>query len=270
VTYVQQTAGTGNLGITITGLPGDANASVTVTGPGGYNQSATSSRTMTNLAPGSYTVTARSVSGSGSTYTPLPATQTATVTAGTTATAGVRYGAPSAPGNLQVNVSGLPSGANAAVMVTGPDSYSQGVGSTTSLSGVVPGDYTITAASVVSGGNTYVPNPLSQIRRVSSNAITTAAVAYVQQTPNTGSLFVSITGVPDDASANVTVMGPNNFSQNVTGSSTLVNLSPGTYTISANAVSGRDNSYLASPTSQTKTVSIGTTARADINYTSSP
>lgn len=52
---------TGSLDIVITGLPGNASADVTVTGPGGYNDTVGSSTTMIGLAVGTYTVTGASV-----------------------------------------------------------------------------------------------------------------------------------------------------------------------------------------------------------------
>ncbi|HEX6104466.1 MAG TPA: hypothetical protein VFZ26_02715, partial [Gemmatimonadales bacterium] len=61
---------TGNLAVTVTGLPAGAAAAVTVTGPGGFEQSLSASGTLTSVAPGSYTVTAEPVSAGGSQYSP--------------------------------------------------------------------------------------------------------------------------------------------------------------------------------------------------------
>ena len=52
---------TGSLAVTISGLPGAANAGVTVTGPGNFNQVVTATQTLTGLAPGNYIVTASNV-----------------------------------------------------------------------------------------------------------------------------------------------------------------------------------------------------------------
>lgn len=97
----------GNLQLTITGLPEtaavtqaltpNATADVTVTGPGDFSRSVTESTTLTDLTPGTYTVAADAVTEGGVTYTPDPATQQVTVTAGATASASVSYSEASEP-----------------------------------------------------------------------------------------------------------------------------------------------------------------------------
>jgi hypothetical protein len=82
---------TGGLTVTITGLPGGTAAAVNVTGPGGFDQSLTSTATLSGLGPGSYTVTASPVSASGSQYSPAPGTQQVTVGTGGVASATVTY-----------------------------------------------------------------------------------------------------------------------------------------------------------------------------------
>ena len=85
-------ATTGNLAVAASGLPGGANASVRVTGPNNYQQDLTGSQTLSNLAPGSYSVAAAPVTVGGAVYAPTPPTQSAVVTAGATTTATVTYG----------------------------------------------------------------------------------------------------------------------------------------------------------------------------------
>jgi hypothetical protein len=82
-------ATTGSLAISIAGLPSDVSASLAVTGPGGYSQTVTTSTTLTNLAPGSYTITAPRARNVGFDY--AAATVLASVTAGTQATGAVAY-----------------------------------------------------------------------------------------------------------------------------------------------------------------------------------
>ena len=91
------TATTGSLRVNISGLPTDQNR-VRVTGPNGYNSGAFgSSTTLSNLEPGTYTVTAAGFSTglpnkpTCRIYLPEPATQTETVSAGQTSTASVSY-----------------------------------------------------------------------------------------------------------------------------------------------------------------------------------
>lgn len=69
------------LTITITGLPDSASANVTVTGPDGFTQLITASRTLTDLAPGDYTIAAATVTVFGFRIVPDPAAQVVRVTA---------------------------------------------------------------------------------------------------------------------------------------------------------------------------------------------
>jgi glucose/arabinose dehydrogenase len=84
-------ATTGSLQVAITALPAGVNGVVRVTGPGNFSQDLTSSQTLSQLAPGSYSVAASSVTLGTATYTPTPATQSVLVTAGASATASVAY-----------------------------------------------------------------------------------------------------------------------------------------------------------------------------------
>jgi hypothetical protein len=87
----------GSLHVTISGAPTNL-AKVRVTGPNGYTSgNLGSSKTLSDLEPGTYTITAQGF-GTGQLgkptckiYTPTPASQTETVTAGLTASASVTY-----------------------------------------------------------------------------------------------------------------------------------------------------------------------------------
>jgi glucose/arabinose dehydrogenase len=84
-------AATGSLQVSTSGLPAGLNAAVRVTGPNNFSQDLTGTRTLSALAPGSYSVAASSVTLGGTTYTPTPAAQSAVVTAGASVTASVAY-----------------------------------------------------------------------------------------------------------------------------------------------------------------------------------
>src|SRR6186713_2198983 len=117
---------TGSLGVRVSGLPGGAVATITVTGPA-FSRTVTATLTehdsayaaLTNLVPGSYTVSATSVTTSDGRYAPTPSTQSVTVIASTTpATAVVTYAL--ATGSLTLTIAGLPTSVNSSVTVTGP------------------------------------------------------------------------------------------------------------------------------------------------------
>jgi hypothetical protein len=94
-----------SLTVTISGLPPGMAASVTVTGPNGYDYPVTATTTLSGLEAGVYTVAAQSVSSSGTEYDPSPGTQNVNVTSGAAAaSAGVGYSqAPSAGLNLRID-----------------------------------------------------------------------------------------------------------------------------------------------------------------------
>ena len=80
-------------------------------------------------------------------------------------------------GSLQVTITG-PAAGVANTLVTGPGAYTKTLATTTSLSGLAPGAYTITAVNVTSGGNTYTPSPASQIKTVVAGSTATAGITY--------------------------------------------------------------------------------------------
>lgn len=93
----------------------------------------------------------------------------------------IRFGNPPpaiGTGTLNVTISNLPTGADAAVRVTGPGSYARDLHRTTGLIALVPGSYTITATPVVVGGITYSPVPATQTVTVSAGASAQASIQY--------------------------------------------------------------------------------------------
>ena len=86
--------------------------------------------------------------------------------------------APSAPttGALAITVSGLPSGALAAVLVTGPGGYSQSLSHTTTLANLAPGSYQLTASPVASHDTSYAPTPTAATITVVADAQPVAAI----------------------------------------------------------------------------------------------
>ncbi len=76
--------GTGELVVTVTGLPSSASASVILTGPNGYTHTVAHSATLPDLAPGNYQLTASSVSAGDTNYLPTPESAAITVAASPT------------------------------------------------------------------------------------------------------------------------------------------------------------------------------------------
>jgi hypothetical protein len=108
------------------------------------------------LTPGTYSVSAVNVTASGHVWSPSPNSQDVPVVAHTETPASVQYAVTT--GALTITVTGLPAAEPAALTVSGPSGFSQNVSGTTTMSGLAPGSYTLTAAPVSSGGSTWTPS----------------------------------------------------------------------------------------------------------------
>jgi hypothetical protein len=260
---VAYTQSTGLLAIAITGLPSGGAGNVTITGPGGFSRTLSATQTLTGLVPGTYAVAATSVVVTGQTWSASPPQQNVTVTASPVAAAATVVYVQN-PGALTLTVTGMPGGNPASITVSGPNGYSQGVTASTTLSNLGAGSYTISAANVLVGANRYNPSVAVQSVTINSGATSTASVAY---SISTGSLALTVNGVPGGASGAVSVTGPGGFSRSVTASSTLSTLAPGSYTVTAATISSGGSSYVPTPTSQTVTVNASTSAAtATVTY----
>ena len=182
---------TGNLSITVAGLPAGSSAELAVTGPEGYSQGVTGTQTLAGLSAGSYTVTASDVTVGSALYSGTPATQTVSV-AGSTAIASILYS--TGGGNLSVTITGLGTSGNAAVTVSGPSNYSRSITASETLGGLTPGTYTVAAENVIaSGGTPHTPTPATQEVRVPATGAATAGISYAP--PDSGPLNLRIAGL---------------------------------------------------------------------------
>ena len=82
----------------------------------------------------------------------------------------------------------------------------------------------------------------------------------------TGSLAISVSGLPAGVDAVVRVTGPANYQQDLTQSQTLGNLAPGSYAIAASPVTSGGVVYQATPGAQAAAVGAGATASASVRY----
>ena len=167
---------TGSLALAVSGLPSGVEGDVSVSGPSGFSREVGASETLSGLAPGSYTVAAAGVSVGAAVYAPSPSSQAVVVSGGDPASAEVVYAV--ADGALAVTIAGLPSGTDAAVTVTGPGGFTRQVTATETLSGLAPGQYTLTALPVTDGSDQYSPAPSSQTATVGASGTASATVTY--------------------------------------------------------------------------------------------
>jgi hypothetical protein len=184
---------TGRLEVTTasTGSPEDTSGyTVSVDGGGAVAIGVNATRTFDGLAPGAHSVALGDIAGNCAVEGQNP--QSATITAADTTTLAFTVQCAVITGNLAVTIAGLPPGADAAVTVTGPDDYSEQLTATGTLESLAPGQYTVSAASVSSGGVTYTTSP--EIRTVAVVAAATAAVT-VTYAAASGSLNLWIAGL---------------------------------------------------------------------------
>ena len=247
---------TGEIAVTIQGLPSGFHGSVTLSGPGGFQLALTADAVVTNLEPGAYTVAASPVTVGLDLYSAAPPSPVS-VSASLTPTA-VTVAYTLSSGRLTVTMTGLPTGVNGSVQVTGPGGFSTTLGATATLNGLQPGSYTITAAAVATASASYAPAPAMQ--QVTVSAGTTPFGATVVYAIASGSLSVAILGLPQGAVGNVSVSGPGGYSTTLTTTATLTNLVPGTYVVAAAVVTSGASTYAPSPASQNVVIPASTVA----------
>lgn len=152
--------GTGELQVTISGLPAGVAPAVSVRGPDGSEQVVRETRTLADLPVGEYTVTAEAVAVDSTSFGVIQPEQTVVVEGGVRAVATVTYADLSAA--LAVRISGLPPEAEAAVRVTGPGGFERTLNGGGLIPGLAPGTYTVVAPGVEGTDSTYQAQPIAQ------------------------------------------------------------------------------------------------------------
>lgn len=268
VTYAVQSGTAGSLAITVSGVPSGDTASVSVTGPGGYASSVSSTTTLNALDPGSYSVTASDIteSVSGDVYAATVTGSPADVQAGATRSVSVVYARVTA--HLSIDVSGLPSGTSPSVDVTGPGGYATQVTSsgTTVLTGLRDGTYALTAHEVTAGSSAYAASPSSESIPLAVGQDGSATFGYSIQTSSSGRLTVNVSGLVNGTAADVTVSGPGGYAKTLTATTTLTGLTPGNYALSVHDVTGTSYDYTGSANPGTVDVPSGGSATTDVTY----
>jgi len=242
---------TGTLVVTVSGLPLGVNADVVVEGPNGFRRALTGTTTLDGLSPGTYTVTARDVATPGGVYRATVQGSPVQVEAGATSGVGVSYqlDPATAPGDLLVDVNGLPSGALGSVRVQGPGGFDRSITQTTLLSSLPAGYYTVSAGDVVYSGRTYRATVSGSPVRVGGGTTATVQVNYSLYS---AFLTVQISGLPGPV-ANVVVTGANGYSRTL-NSTAVLTVEPGVYAVSAYPVVVDGQTY--TPTVQGSPVSL--------------
>lgn len=171
------TPATGNLKLTITGLPPAVAPNVTVTGPDAYNAQSTSSTTLSNITVGSYTVAASEVSSGSAIYRPDEGSVSVLVTEDATAEATIDYTA--VPGTLKVTIEGTDSNSGD-VTISGPDSFNINLGSTHTLTDLHPGEYAISSQNFLTTADRYFLGETFGTIEVKSDQVAEMTVTYAE------------------------------------------------------------------------------------------
>lgn len=198
----------------------------------------------------------------------VPAGNLCTLTTDGPRTATAGFTLPATTGALEVQIAGLPAGVAAQVTVSNSRGFSAEVGGTVTLTALEPGaDYVITArpVPVPAEEQPYSPDPEVQRATVEAGGLVTVQIGY--NPPETGSLAVTILGLPSEVEAGITVSGPSfPEPEQVTAGALLSGLTPGPYTVLAGVVETADQIYAPTPPSQTSTVAPNETTHDSISY----
>ncbi|MCD0159911.1 prepilin-type N-terminal cleavage/methylation domain-containing protein [Deinococcus sp. 6YEL10] len=255
----------GRLNVTISGLPTGVTPDVSLSGPDTAvnGQRPTSSRSYQPVQRGTYAMTAQQVSAGGRTYVPEVRGSPATLLN----TWGQIYMATTyreARGTITANVTGLPTGGQGTITLTGPDAQTISVSNGSRAVNVAAATYSVSAPAVTISGVTYTPTVPSSIT-VTNNGNVTLPVNYTA--PAIATLNVTVTGLPAGATSPITL---NNVSDGGTstrvlgnGTSTFSSLAPGTYVVIGTAW----GSFMSN--SATVTLTAGSTRGVTIAYADS-
>ncbi len=145
---------------------------------------------------------------------------------------------PETTGTVAVNAG--PGTVTCSWQLTGPNNYVHDGTDDETLTKLEPGDYTLTWTAM-SGWNR--PDPAVETKTVTAGETTTFSGTFVQQEGS-----ITVNPEPNTISAPWTLTGPESYSHSGTGDETLPGLTPGSYTITWEAVTGWD---LPSPATET-------------------
>ncbi|MBA3497280.1 MAG: hypothetical protein H0T86_09255, partial [Gemmatimonadales bacterium] len=172
-------ASTGTLRVTTatTGISADPDGyTVAVDGGTPSPVGASAAITIEGLEPRAHDVRLGGVAANCQVQSDNP--RSVTVKAGETVTTDFAVVCAATTGGLAITVTGLPAGTDVAVTVTGPDDFTAQVAATRTLADLAPGDYTVAAAEVTSGGTQYTSSPANRTVAVVAAETASVTVTY--------------------------------------------------------------------------------------------
>ncbi len=258
---------TGGLTVNIGNLPSEISAPVTVQGAVGTPPvTVNASRTIADLAPGTYTVTAAKAVGTKASYVPAVLSQVVEVVASTTpATVNVNFTL--ATGIANVAIVGLPPGVDASATIYNGSGFFVNIRSSIEVGNLDPGEYTL-QADPVSGEEVYAGSPIQSTFTVTAS--TTPVQLQANYVATTGSIDLTSSGLPAGSTPVWDVAGPNNFTVVIRGAQRLARLAPGAYTVTGRTFDVGSETYGPASQSQSLTVTAGTRVPAAFTYVTRP
>ncbi len=254
---------TGSLTINIGNLPAEIAAPVTVQGAVGTPAiTVGATRTIADLTPGTYTVTAAKAVGTRASYSPSIASQVVEIVASSTPST-VTIGYTLTTGIANVTITGLPSGTQGSATVFNNSGFFKNLTASGEVPNLDPGEYTL-QIDPVAADEVYTGSPIHSTFAVTAS--TTPVQVEAKYAATTGSIDFTSSGLPSAAIPVWDVTGPNNFNTIVRGPQRLARLAPGTYTATARTFDVGAETYGAASQSTQLSVMAGTRTPAAFAY----
>jgi CubicO group peptidase (beta-lactamase class C family) len=167
--------------------------------------------------------------------------------------------------SLALSVSGLPTGVGAALELTYPDGSRKQYTAGTSIAGLTPGAYVLTASAVRDGTARYAPSVASQTITLIVGDSRNVAVTYAVRS---NALNVEVVGLPTGTAGNVELRG-DTVVRTLSASGTMQDVPVGTYALNVKEV-GASQRWYPSAATQTVTIGAGTPATLRARYLEFP
>jgi hypothetical protein len=192
VTCNQPPASSGSVRITTatSGTPTDPDGySVSADGGQGQLIGTNASLTLAGLAVGAHSIQLAGMAANC--HVSGASTRNVSVAQGQTATVAFTITCSATTGGLTVTVNGLPAGTAAAITVAGPAGFSQAVTGSTTLTGLAPGNYTVTSAQVTINGAAYTGTIDRPNVTIAAGATAAVSVSYALTSGSTLNLRIN-------------------------------------------------------------------------------
>jgi hypothetical protein len=167
-------------------------------------------------------------------------------------------------GALQVQITGIPTGGQGKVVVTGPNSFTQTVTSSTTLSGLAPGEYRTRVDTITHENTKYGVSVVLDTFDIAAGETQSTNVAY---SVTSGSINFTVNGLPAGANAEIRLLAPS-FTAIASGSGVIGGLPPGKIYIHTDTFFTAQGDRLGSPKIKDSVVvpASATPVPATVNY----